>query len=65
MMCTVTYSHSAQHLVDTLLALFLWNAKISERKLHILLNVKFVYKIETLEYEAYLAFSDLGALALF
>ena len=56
--------HTLHDFLHTLLALGAGYAQIGEGKLYVLLHTQFVYQIEALEHEAYLAFAHIGTLLL-
>ena len=57
----VADGHALQNVVYALLALRCLDAQVGQRQLHVLEDIQLVYQVEALEYEAYLALADAGA----
>ena len=57
--------HPLQNIIHHAFAFTGFHSQIGKRKLHILVNVKLVYQVETLEHESQFAFAHTGTLFLF
>ena len=64
MFCPVRNAHPLKDLIHLLLALPCRNVQIPQRQLHILIHIKFINKIETLEHKPNIALAELCALLL-